>query len=291
MKKRINSTIRTALSVFFLLLLVISGCKKTDTLVDVPSQAHFAGKSTGNYFVTGPAVTYKIGVGLTNVSDKDRTITFTVTSPTGAVAGTHYSIVGGNSLTIAAGKALDSITVAGVYNQYLTGRKDTLVFTISDGTETKASTYNAKFTLFMRGPCSESETVLSDLLGTYSNTNEFFTGPYGPYETTISSVTPLTATTGTIVVENIFDYGWNPITFKLDWTDPLHTKVTLVQQSGIGDAGTLDGSFSGMDISVRPYPGETGTFSWCNQRLTLNMDVGVTGLGFFGILYTVNMER
>jgi hypothetical protein len=291
MKKTINAMIRTPFSVFILLILVVSGCKKDSTLVDIPSQAHFAGKSAGNYFITGTTVTYKISIGLTDVSTKDRVISFTVTSPTGAVAGTHYNIVGGNSITIPAGKALDSITVAGVYNRYLAGRKDTLVFTITDGTETKASTYNPSFKLFMRGPCSESETVLSDLLGSYTNTNEFLTGPYGPYETTITSVTPLTATTGTIVVENVFDYGWNPITFKLDWTDPLNTKVTLVEQSGIGDAGTLDGSFSGMDISVAPFAGEPGTFTWCNQRLTLKMDVGVTGLGYFGILYTVNMER
>jgi len=275
----------------FLLILIVCGCKKVDTLVDVPSQAHFTNLTGDTYFITTPTTVKKIPIGLTTVSNSDRTISFTVTSPTGAVAGTHYNIVGGNSIKISAGKAVDSITVAGVYNQYLAGRKDTLIFTITDGEGAKASTYNATYKLFMRGPCSESETVLMELLGEYKNTNENFGGPYGPYTTTISSVTQLTPTTGQVVVTNIFDFGWNPITFTLDWTDPLNTKVTLIQQSGIGDAGTLNPAYSGMDITVRPYAGQTGTFSYCKNTLTLKMQVGVTGLGFFSTLYTVSMAR
>jgi len=293
MEKRINSIINLKLGLFLLALLMMMGCKKSGTLVDVPSQAHFTGLSFDTYFITGTSVTKKIPIGLTNVSDKDRTVTFSVTSPTGAVAGTHYTIVGGNSKVIPAGQAIDSITVAGVYNQYLTGRTDTLVFTFTDNDEVKASTYNTKFTLYMRGPCSESETDLNGLLGDYANTIENYAGgsPYGPYLTTISSVNKLTATTGTIVVTNIFDAGWNPITFTLDWTDPLNTKVTLVQQSGIGDAGTLSTTYAGMDITVRPFAGQTGTFSYCTNKLTLKMQLGVTGVGFFSGLYTVNMAR
>jgi hypothetical protein len=276
---------------FFLILVMAMGCKKSSTLVYVPSEAHFANTSSATYFVTGPNVVKKILIGLTDVSTVDRTINFTVTSPTGAIAGTHYNILGGNSILIPAGKALDSITVAGVFNQYTTGRKDSLIFTITDGTETKASSYNRTFKLFMRGPCSESETVLADLRGSYSNTNEDFGGTYGPYVTTISATTQITATTGTIVVTNIFDFGWNPITFILEWTNPLNTRVVLVEQTGIGDAGTLNPAYSGMDITVRPFLGETGTFSWCNNKITLKMQVGVTGLGFFPNLYTVVMER
>lgn len=281
-----------SLTYFFLLLLITSaGCKKIDTLVEVPSEAHFANVSSGSYFVTGTSVVKKIAIGLTDISPVDRTISFSVTSPTGAVAGTHYNIVGGNSIVIPAGKALDSITVAAVFNQYITGRKDSLIIRIESSGNTKASSYNATYRLFVRGPCSESETVLADLKGTYANTREDFGGTYGPYTTTVSSVTQLTATTGTIVVTNIYDFGWNPITFTLDWTDPLNTKVTLVQQSGIGDAGTLGSSFAGQDITVRPFAGQTGTFSWCTNKIILKMQVGVTGLGFFSTLYTVVMER
>ncbi|HEU5165914.1 MAG TPA: hypothetical protein VFU29_10265, partial [Chitinophagaceae bacterium] len=202
MEKRIKSIISFKPGLSLLAILFIVGCKKSSTLVDVPSQAHFTGLTFDSYFITGPSVTKKIPVGLTNVSDKDRTVTFSVTSPTGAVAGTHYNIVGGNSKVIPAGKAIDSITVAGIYSQYLSGRADTLIFTFTDNEEVKASTYNTKFTLFMRGPCSESETNLNALLGSYANTIESYGGgaPYGPYLTTISSVTKLTATTGTVVV-------------------------------------------------------------------------------------------
>ena len=65
----------------------------------------------------------------------------------------------------------------------------------------------------------------------------------------------------------------------------------IAQSSGIADAGTLSGSFAGEEVAVRPYAGQPGTFSACTGRLTLNMQLGVAGLGFFGDLYTVNMVR
>jgi hypothetical protein len=63
------------------------------------------------------------------------------------------------------------------------------------------------------------------------------------------------------------------------------------QSSGIADAGTLDPSFAGEQVQVRPFAGEPGTFSACTGRLTLKMQLGVAGLGYFGSLYTVNMVR
>ena len=279
-----------SLSMFALLLFGTNACKKTEALTIAPEQAHFANQTSGTYFITAPGVTYKIPVGFTNVSGSDRTVVISVSSPTGAVQGTHYN-VSTKSLVIPAGKALDSITVSGVFAQYQAGRKDTLVFTISDG-GVKPSEYNSTFTLLMRGPCFEGDVDLNDLLGTYANTNEDFGGAYGPYTTTISAVTQAPgATTGTIKVTNIFDAGWNPITFTLNWTDPANRTVTLIQQSGIGNAGTVNPTYAGQDISVRPFTGQVGTFSICGQTLTLKMQVGVTGLGFFAPLYTVTMAR
>ena len=273
-----------------MLLFAINACKKTEALTIPPEQAHFTNLSAGTYFITGPSVTYKIPVGFTTVSDKDRTVVLSVTSPTGAPQGTHYNI-STKSLVIPAGKALDSITVSGVFAQYQGGRKDTLVFTISGG-DVAPSDYNSKFTLFMRGPCFEGDVDLNILKGAYTKTNEDFGGPYGPYLTTITAVTQLPgATTGTVTITNIFDAGWNPITFTLNWTDPANRTVTLVQQSGIGNAGTISATYAGQDITVRPFAGQVGTFSICNQTLTLKMQLGVTGLGFFGTLYTVTMAR
>ena len=284
---------------FSYLLLIVSvfvavatGCKKSDSFDTPPEAATFTNLASGTYLITGPAVSYKIPVGLTTVSTQDRTVNIEVTSPSGAVEGTHYTIAS-KSITIPAGQVIDSITVQGIYSQYLTGRKDTLIFTIVEP-GAKPSDYNQKFTLVMRGPCFESEIAgnFADLLGDYDNTNELFgSSAYGPYTTTILSATQTSPTTGTITVGNIWDSGWNPITFTLDWTDVNNRKVTLVQQSGIGNAGTINSAYNGMDISVRPFGTQVGTFSYCNQTLTLKMQLGVTGLGWFGSLYTVNMAR
>jgi hypothetical protein len=195
------------------------------------------------------------------------------------------------TVTIPAGKAIDSIEVRGVFSQYSSGRKDSLIFTLKEPS-LKAAPYNSTYRLYMRGPCFEGDMVLAELLGSYKNTNELFgTSAYGPYLTTISKVTQISPTKGTIVVTNIWDNGWNPITFTLDWTNPANRTATLVEQAGIGDAGTLNPAYAGQDISVRPFAGQVGTFSYCKGTIQLKMQLGVTGLGFFGQLYTVNMAR
>jgi len=146
--------------------------------------------------------------------------------------------------------------------------------------------------LYVRGACLEEDIKLNEFIGSYPKTNEDFGGAYGPYTTTISAVRSITSTTGEVTVTNIFDYGWNPIKFILDWTNLSNRTVTLVQQSGIGNAGTLNSAYAGRDISVRPHPtGGAGTFSYCNKTLKLIMQVGVTNLGFLNAVYTVDMAR
>jgi hypothetical protein len=288
---RINWSIKlAALATVF--MLGLQSCKKQDITI-APEQAHFANTATGAYFITGPTVDYKIPVGFTTVSSQDRTINITVSSPTGEVEGTHYPL-STKTVTIPAGKALDSISLQGVYAQYLSGRKDTLIFDITT-VNGKASDYNSQLKLFMRGPCFQNEIDqnMSDLLGDYDNTNELFgSSAYGPYTTTITEVNQTSATTGTIKVTNIWDTGWGPITFTLDWTDPANSKVSVVpQSSGIGDAGDINGAYAGMEVAVRPFGTQVGTFSYCNQTLTLKLQLGVAGLGWFNSLYTVTMAR
>ena len=278
-------------TIIALFTVMITGCKKEEKLVLPPSLAHFTNRTSGTYFITAPGVTYKVPIGVTTVSDKPRTINISVSSPTGAVQGTHYTL-GSTSVTIPAGQTIDSIEVRGVFSEYTTGRKDTLVFTLQSP-DLSSSEYNGTFRLLMRGPCFEGDVDLNEFLGSYNNTNEVLgTSAYGPYATTISAVNLETATTGTITVTNIFDFGWNPITFKLDWTDPNNRTVTLDEQSGIGDASTaFGGAWAGEDISVRAFAGQNGTFSICGQTLTLKLQIGITGVGWSGSLYTVNMAR
>lgn len=287
-----NRAFKHSLSFFIAFLigvLFIQSCKKQELIVPDQKAFYLTNPARGTYRITAAGQTFRIPVGLTAVAEGSRTVTFTVSSPTGAVAGTHYNL-SSNTLTFTDGKAVDSIVVAAVFSQYLAGRVDTLVFTINEAD--RSPNLRSTYTLVITGPCFEGSVNLNTLLGAYRNTNEDYGGAYGPYTTTVTAVMPLTATTGRITVANLYDYGWNPVVFTLDWTDPVNRKVTLVQQSGIGDAGTISSTYAGQDISVRPHSnGQVGTFSVCNQTIQLKLQLGVTGVGWFGTLYTVNMAR
>ena len=274
-----------------LLIILWSACNK-DIETDIPPEiATFAGETGGTFEITSTNNNYNVPVGFTTVANNDRQINFSVSSPTGAVEGTDFTI-DNKTVTVPAGQATASIIVQGNVAQYSAGEIDTLIFTISGGNEAAASGFYDTYTLVLRGACFEGDVNLPDLLGTYANTVENFGGSsYGPYTTTISAVNATGPTSGTITVTNLWDFGWNPITFMLDWSDPANRTVTLTQQAGIGDAGTISGTYSGEDISVRRYDGRTGTFSVCSQTLTLELQIGVTGLGFFPQTYTVQMAR
>jgi hypothetical protein len=282
-----------ASAVVLIISMIVSACKKAEITIP-PAQTTFVNQTSGVYFITGPNVVDSIPVGVTSVASVDRSVLISVTSPSGATSGNQYTLAS-NTITIPANQAIGYIVVKGNFNLYNgTPKKDTLVFTFGNAKTSSLppSDFNNTFTLVMSGPCFEGDVNLTDLLGDYTNTNENFSGtPFGPYTTTISAVQQLTPTTGTITVDNIFDAGWNSITFTLNWTDPTNRTVTLVQQSGIGDAGTINPAYTGDDITVKPVAAPIGTFSACHQTLVLVMQVGVTGLGFFPGFYQVNLAR
>ncbi len=278
------------------LLLVTTSCKDEEIITIAEDKAHFTFKNGASFSVLPTSTTYKVPIGVSNTSSSDRTVAFSVTSNTGAVAGTQYTL-NKTAATIRAGQATDTIIVTGVPSAYALGRKDSLTFTITDPVLKPLST-NPTFKLAMRGPCFEGDTdlgVLTSLRGAYPNTNEVFgTSPYGPYNTTISAVTLTSPTTGTITVTNIWDNGWGPITFNLDWSNPAATTTAVVAQAAIpgSNAGDLSATYAGQTVAVRALAtNPTGTFSACGSTFTLRMQLGVTGVGFFNTLYTVTLRR
>ncbi|MFN4314677.1 MAG: hypothetical protein ACK4E0_10315 [Chitinophagaceae bacterium] len=291
--KRIQSAL--SLSALLVALAVMTGCDKNEPydVITPPDGLHFTGAETQVYdVVVNPAPAFAINIGATTVSSSDRTVSVNITSSTGASSGAQYNIVGGNTVTVPAGEVIGNFAIQANYSAYTTGRIDTLTLALTNPTNTSVSDFLDTVKVIVRGPCFEGDIVLSDFLGTYANTNELFgTSAYGPYTTTVSGVASTSATTGTITVTNIFDFGWNPITFILDWTDPSNLIATLDEQSGIGDAGTINSAYAGLDVSVRASAGNPGTFSWCNGTLDLKMQPGVTGLGWFNLVYQVNMRR
>jgi len=287
------------------LTFMLGSCDKTQPYdVEIPpAQAHFVGKEIQVYKAeTANVPVYNVVVGTTDVANTDRTVTYKVISPSGAVGGTQYTIASGNetgTVTIKAGEAIANIAVQADYNSYINGRKDTLVFTLQEPS-VKPAGFMDTVRLVIRGACFEGDVNLNELLGDYANTNEDLGGSaYGPYTTSISSVTQTSATTGDVVVENIFDYGWAPITFHLDWTNPANRTVTLDQQLNIASATTLTSNptYANSFVMVGPSPtAGPGTFSICNQTLILRIRLGLNDapaspLGWFNAAYTVSMAR
>jgi hypothetical protein len=273
---------------------LLYGCKKVEDVAIPPVEAHFLFKSSDVFRVLQEGQRYKLPIGITTTSTSARTIDISISSPSGATEGNQYKLIKGQAF-IPAGGAVDSIIIEGNFSAYNAGRKDTLIISIVEKDNVKSIISNKTFRLLIAGPCFEGNVDLNELLGAYTKTNELFgTSAYGPYETRITGVKQLTATTGEITVENIYDLGWGPIKFILNWTNVNNRTVTLVKQDNIAPASTVFGaSQSQRNISVRAHPtGGSGTFSYCNNTLVLKMQVGITELGAYAPdVYTVNMAR
>jgi hypothetical protein len=286
-----------------LLVFLLASCDKTKPYETVtpPPQAHFVGAKFQAYSAAvAPVPVFNVIVGSTDVSNVDRQVTYKVASSSGATGGTQYTIATGNTtgtVTIKAGEARANIPVQAIFNAYTAGRRDTLMFTLQEPSMAPSKFMDTVY-VTIRGACFEGDVNLNEFLGTYANTNELLgTSAYGPYTTTISSVSQVTATTGKVTVENIWDNGWAPITFDLDWTNPANRITSLIQQDNIADGSTVNPQYAGSSVTVTnpsatSFPNQRGTFSICNQTLQFKMRICLLPLGCFSsTLYTVNLAR
>jgi len=255
-----------------LLATIMGSCDKTkpyDIITPSP-EVHFVGDATQSYTLdTSTVGPQTITIGTTNVSSQDRTVTYSVSSPTGAVTGTQYTLTPTGTLVIPAGKATADITVQGNYSSYTSGRKDTLIFSLSEPSVKVASFLNS-VKLVLRGPCFDGDVTLSDMSGNYANS----TDPDDPvYAVKVSNLTTTSATTGTGSINNLWDAG-GTVTINFDWTDPTNIQISIPRQSiGVDYA-------AGQPISIRTTRGAKSTFSVCNQTITLVTDLIVEN--YFG---------
>ncbi len=273
-----------------------TGCKKyTDNLKIPPANAHFASTTTFvSYYVENSATSsFSINVGTTDVADVDRTVGFKITSPSGAVAGTHYTVtspVSGNTVTIPAGKAIGSVLIHGVFSYYSTGRKDTLVVTLSEPSLTIAK-FSDTLKVVLQRYCAVTDVALN---GAYANSRDYYptiapaNASASKYTATVSNFVQTGTSTGTILIKNLgntADVGFAPfaptdpaatgLTATLDWTDPANFKVTIPSQNYVASLYTYGQStISG-----------SGTFSTCDQTLTVSYIVKVSA-GSFAATYT-----
>ncbi|MGB3116545.1 MAG: hypothetical protein WBB11_09985 [Ferruginibacter sp.] len=277
--------------------LLLTSCKKEAYINTANQDAALFTKTSDNYFVenvTGDSYTGTIGV--SRAVTTDTKIEFTVSSPTGAVEGVEYTIPE-KFVIIPAGQVLDSFKI---FCDYAALNGGTHQLFLRFKTEVKSFVDADSCVINLMPSCDEANPLISILQGDYNNTNETLgTSAYGPYTTSISSTSPAGPTSATAVVENIFDSGWGPISFTLDWTDPNNRTTTVITQNAIpgSDAGSLNAAYAGLPVAVRPYATSgPGTYSACAQELTLNMQLGVGDgaggvLGYFGVLYQVKLKR
>lgn len=255
-------------SAMLLVAVAVAGCKKDNEIAAPAPMAEFADAANGNegkYFILDdPNSVFEIPVGISNVSNVDRTIEFSVSSPTGAEAGTHYTIPG-NNIVVPAGTALAKIPVKGIFANYPTGRKDILEFTITGGDVPVWEKYNT-YTLEVQKFCN---VVLDDLDGDFTDTRETASNgsnPYGPYTSAVT-LTPIpgVSTKANITFHNFWDSGFE-ITGTIDWSDPANLKVVIPLQY-MGDWDT------DQPMDVRTSSGKPSTFSSCDQTYELSVDI------------------
>lgn len=265
---------------------VIAGlisCKKNNLAVDVdtlevPARAQFALYDVMPFakslYVqqTAPFDRLAIPIGITTVTNTDRTIQLTYTSATGAQNGVEFTAP--TSITIPAGKALDTLRFIGNFSNIPAGVAHPVKIKITGG-DVPAFAGKDSILITLRRYC---EVILANLGGDYDNT---FEGTYGPYTASVTNLTATSGTTATATVTNIYDNGIDA-TVTFDWTDPANFKVTMASQPTPFTSG-------GLPLFVRGNAATASTFSSCENTITLTLDL-YTSAGIYDT-FTMSMAR
>ncbi|MBC7650523.1 MAG: hypothetical protein H7101_02100 [Deinococcales bacterium] len=264
---------------------IFIGCNKNnvyDTTIPA-SQASFANVYSGSYYVTNSTSSvYKIPVGITTISSVDRSVIVSASSSTGAAAGVQYTLPS-TTVIIPAGKVLDSLSVKGIFAGFPGTRRDTLTIKITGG-DVAISDYNSTFNLIMQKSC---DVIAASLSGSYPKSTDFYNGAASTkpnYSATISSWVATSATSATILIQNLGatpDNGWGYVTANggfrasdpvitpgltatLDWSNPANFTVKIPLQNYFNDG-------SGVSTITG-----TGTFSSCDNNFNIVCTVKYT---------------
>ncbi|MEO6683739.1 MAG: hypothetical protein ABIN48_13035 [Ginsengibacter sp.] len=267
--KKFHQLLSVAVLVAFAAFL--SGCDKTKPydLITPPEQVHFVGDRNQTYALEDATTgTFKLVIGTTDISATDRTVKYVVTSPTGALNGTHYTIAPAGTVTIPAGKSTATIEINGDYSKYVSGRKDTLKFTLSEPS-IKVAGFMNEANVILRGPCFDGDVILSQMGGDYANSSD---ADYPLYTVKLTGLVVTSPTTGKGMIAGLWD-GGAPVEILFDWTDPANIKASIAwQHIGFNYA-------PGNPFAIRTSPGQKSTFSICDQTITLIVDLIVEDYG------------
>jgi hypothetical protein len=251
---------------------ILIACKKQETTIPEGVAQFNTKAATESYFITNSAASvYKIPIGVTSLADKDRTVNFKITSPTGASSGAQYTL-SGSSVTIKAGSAVDTLYVRGIFSGYPGSRKDTLKFEITGG-DIPPSSYSKNYALVMQKFCS---VTFSAFTGAYVGTDYDETGAI------VSSMSdyPITFTpqsdNKTIRVNNLWEVPVN-VNVELDYATPGNFTTNVPDQNYF-----VHSTYGQVKIRAAGK----GVFSSCDNTFEIRYEPYVPGLGSFGVYIT-----
>ncbi|MFS8082379.1 MAG: hypothetical protein ACMG51_02915 [Ginsengibacter sp.] len=286
----INKHHNIFLSLLALSFISLLSCNKNKAypIIQPQPQVHFVStNSVLSYYVENSATTtFAVQIGTTDVSNVDRTVSFNITSPTGAVAGTNYTVTTpGNSVVIPAGQSIATIVLHGIFAPYADGtRKDTLNLTLTEPS-VKVAGFNNSVQIVLQRYCAVDLTAL---LGNYNKTYDYQSpGAYGPYTATVISATSTGPTSAKLVIQNFAAAGFGPfgpsdpsssgVTVNIDYSNPANFSTSLPSQ-GL----SVDATYGLITVG---QVGK-GSFSSCDNTITVSYQATVSA-GSFGNFQTV----
>jgi|GEM_PF-3670859 len=268
MNKNIFYTLLSAL-----LVLGAVSCEKNNVVVGkdvtpppfVKISTWNAADTTGTYVIPANNKPFMIPIGVTNVSNVDRTINLSYSSPT-AVMGEQYTAP--TSITIKAGEAVDSLAITGLYDGYTSvTRVDKLTISISGGDVPLQGT-KTHYILTMKKYWEAPKDIFT---GIY-NIQDYYGGDPdgGPYMAELKLVS---ANGPQLKMQIIGLWGSDvPLNFTMDWFDLTKGTTTVPTQTW-----DVIGSYG---VSTVKTVG-TGTFTVDPEKLTISYNPTVAA-GSFG---------
>lgn len=275
MKTRLNICLLflTALSV------TIFSCKK-DNLITAPSPfGEFATLNTadtvGTYTIRSTNAPFKIPIGISNVSNKDRTLQLTYLSST-AVQGQQYTAP--SSIVIKAGQSVDSLEITGIYDGYSSiTRVDKLTITISGG-DVPTLGVKSNYILNLK---KYWEADLNAFSGIYT-IQDYDAGVADgdPYEVELAPIS-VNGPTSYVAITGLWGVDNPTVTVALDWSDLETGKSTIPKANWF-----VDPDYGQATIN----PNGTGTFSTVTNKLTIGYEPTVSA-GSFGKYTSVLIKK
>jgi hypothetical protein len=264
MKIKIIPSIFFSAGLLLLLTVVLYSCKKDKVVTPDQELALFgAGGTTTSYLVPdNPNATFKIGLGVTKPAPVDRKINFSITSPTGAVEGTQYTI-SSKTVTIPAGKVVDSVSLKGIFAGFPTGRRDTLVFKITGG-DIPALIGSDVFKVVLQKFCPLDMTVFNGNFEVLADWwEDYFPG----------DVVTISSSGNTITFDYPTPFNHQPLLIKVNPTT-FATTVDLTAFGRYSAAGTI--------YTAKSVDGANSVVIPCDRIVSVQLNFGSTGGANYG---------